>query len=207
MRKEEYCPICDQEHKREEKSREIEVTYRGEQVKYKETYYVCGEGDYLTGYQCNENTKRLRKAYEKLEDAREVALRVGNRKLRREQCLVEYNYHEIYYTCKDKSGRRYVVLEYREATGENKATVYELNTSDLVSMLKGEVSMRESHKKAKGIWLVTQGETVEEDKYKKKAYENLNPENEPKEGGYYKVLERSVSDYIRRLEKELRSNK
>ena len=64
------CPLCDEIHEIEERTRIAKTIIKGEEVKYEETYYFCpnsdeDENEYVTGKMENDNLLNARNAYRK----------------------------------------------------------------------------------------------------------------------------------------------
>ncbi len=65
------CPICDEFHEVEERTRIVETIIKGELISYEETYLLCcnsdeDENEFVTGKMENENLLNARNAYRKV---------------------------------------------------------------------------------------------------------------------------------------------
>ena len=66
------CPLCDKIHEIEERTRIVKTIIKGDEVSYKETYYLCSnsddENEFVTGKIENENLLNARNEYRKAHD-------------------------------------------------------------------------------------------------------------------------------------------
>lgn len=112
-----------------------------------------------------------------------------------EKVLVEFEI-PLLFICRDKANKRYSVL--CVDSEEERYLIVQSRIRDIVNMIQNTITMKELFLKAKeGIaWMVTAGESFEDDKVVQMSIQDVEDIDLPKDGAFYEVYNADIHDYV-----------
>lgn len=123
--------------------------------------------------------------------------KIDNQILVREQNLIECQV-PIFFVCIDDNGQRYLVINLDFEDDEY--LIAKATNIDIVDMLQGKITMRESLEKSQNIYYVYAGENLEKDKVIKKDFSDINEDDLPEKNAYFTIdSDKELEDYILEL--------
>ncbi len=125
---------------------------------------------------------------------------LGWNELYLEQVLVWFNEIPLFFICKDHKGAYYLAL-----FADMEEWVYwvvEISPLKLSYLLHERMTMQEAFTTQQYFWEVFAGEEIESDRSRIRSMETIDKSLLPKEGAYYKVLNKEVRKYVEKFEEE-----
>lgn len=128
---------------------------------------------------------------------------VENKHLLLDKVLIDLNMQPLFFICKDEDGIYYICLctDYEEF-----CYIIVLSSADeIYQMLSGEVTIREVFLNKDYFFSVQSYNDLEENKVEKLDIKNINKEDLPHKGKYFKILNQSNAQYLEKIKREAMS--
>lgn len=130
---------------------------------------------------------------------KEICFIIEKDELYMDQILIDCDGIPFFYVCKGRS-ERYLVL--RNGYEKESYIIEKIDNADLINMIRGRVSMRETMQKPSIFWSVVTAENIELDNVQQQSIEDIPLEDLPYENTYYEILDDEVEEYLEILEAE-----
>lgn len=133
----------------------------------------------------------------------DVFFEIEGKKLYLDKVLVEYDNSAVFFVC--KSGERYYICLNIDIDND-RYIVEEIELLDLVKMLEGKVSMRDTLLKVKYFWEITASDNYMNDQVERKVINDISMQCLPYEGRTYKIATNEMRQYCKDLNDKLYSD-
>lgn len=124
---------------------------------------------------------------------KEICFLIEKDELHMDQILIDCDATPFFYVCKGRHGR-YLVL--RNGYEKESYIIEKIDNADLINMIRGRVSMRETMQKPSIFWSVVTAENIELDNVQQQPIEDIPLEDLPYENTYYEILDDEVEEYL-----------
>lgn len=128
---------------------------------------------------------------------------VENKHLFLDKVLIDLNMQPLFFICKDEDGIYYICL----CTDYEKFcyVIIQSSANEIYKMLRGEITIREVFLNKDYFFSVQSYNDLEENKVEKLDIKNINKEDLPHKGKYFKILNQSNAQYLEKIKKEINS--